>query len=45
MSTAEYIIEMWLQSYEGIYTLIIGNGLIWIGWVLKDGVINKEHLK
>ena len=45
MSTIEYIVGNWIQSYEGIYTLIILNCILWLGYVLKDGIINKEHLK
>ena len=46
MDTIEYIVGNWIQSYEGIYTLIILNCILWLGYVIKKtGLINKEHLK
>jgi hypothetical protein len=45
MNGWEYRIMNWIQSYEGIYTLIIIHAICWIGYMVKDGIINKEHLK
>jgi hypothetical protein len=45
MSTTEYILYSWMESYEGIYTLIIINCILWLGYIVKDGIMNKEHLK
>lgn len=41
----EYRIMNWIQSYEGIYTLIIINAVCLIGYIIKDGIMNKDHLK
>jgi len=45
MDTMIYKIGLWIQSYEGVYTLIILNCIGWIGYIVKDGLMSKEHLK
>lgn len=45
MDTMIYKVGMWIQSYEGIYGLIILNCIGWIGYIVKDGLMSKEHLK
>jgi hypothetical protein len=46
MDTILYKAGLWIQSYEGVYTLIILNCIVCIGWVVyKGGILNKEHLK
>ena len=45
MDTILYKGMMWIQTYEGIYTLIILHCIGWICWIVKDGIMSKEHLK
>jgi hypothetical protein len=46
MSTIEYIAGNWIQSYEGIYTLIILNCIGWVTYIIrKNGLKNDDHLK
>ena len=46
MDVLIYKIGNWMESYEGIYTLIILNCIVWIGYVIrKGGLKDDEHLK
>ena len=46
MDVLIYKIGNWMESYKGIYTIILLNCIVWIGYVIrKGGLKDDEHLK